>query len=192
MNLDIVQEAKKFAQEEMEKFGMTEAPIFFEITEKKGLELAEKLNADKAIVLVGTYLKDVKIGEAFQERRLWEHIKMSVEATKEFLKKFDIDKSTEKKIINCVEAHHTQVPFICKEAEIVANADCYMFLAPKGFFVFLMKSPVIKDLKFSDALNFIEAKLDEKYKILSLDVCKKELEPYYHQFKKLFKSAREL
>jgi len=115
---------------------------------------------------------------------------MGVKATKEFLKRFDLDEETKEKIINCVEAHHGQVPYICKEAEIVANADCYRFLHPQGFFS-LISWCGEGNLKFEEMLALAEAKLDEKYNILSLDICKKELEPYYYKLKDLIKKAKE-
>ncbi len=87
-----------------------------------------------------------------------------IDATKIFLEKYPLTKEEQKKIINCVEAHHKGVKFNCVEAEICANADCYRFLHPK---------------------------MNEKHKILSLDICKKELEPYYQEFKKLFEKASE-
>lgn len=188
--MNIIEQAKRFAQKEMEKYGMP-GPIHFEISENKAEELTEKLGVDKMITLVGVYLMDVKIGGAFWQGKPKEHVKMSVEATKEFLEGFNFDKETKEKIINCVEAHHSDVPFICKEAEIVANADCYRFIYPKGFFYFLLTLGK-RGLGFDEALNYAESKLDEKYKILSLDICKQELEPYYHQFKKLIKISMEL
>lgn len=188
--MDIVQEAKKLAQEEIKKYGMP-GPLHFEISEKKALELSEKLCVDKTITLVGVYLMDIKLGEAFQKGKLPEHVKMSVKATKEFLERFNFDKETKEKIMNCVEAHHAGVPYTCKEAEIVANADCYRFLHPKGVFA-LFVSLAKEGFGFTEILNWAEMKLDEKYKILSIDICKQELEPYYHQFKELIKIAREL
>lgn len=188
--MNIIQEAKKFALKEIEKFGLP-TPIHFEISEKKALELTEKLNANKTITLIGVYLMDVKLGEASTQNKNPEHVKMSVEAAKEFLEKFNLDEETKKKIINCLEAHHGQVPFICKEAEICANADCYRFIHPKGFFAFLTVLGK-RNLNFNEILNFAELKLDEKYKILSLEICKEELEKYYHQFKEFIKIAREL
>lgn len=186
--MDIVQEAKKLAQEEIKKYGMP-GPLHFEISEKKALELSKKLGIDKTITLVGVYLMDIKLGEAFQKGKLSEHVKMSVEATKEFLERFNFDKETKEKIINCVEAHHAGVPYTCKEAEIVANADCYRFIHPKGFFYFLLTLGK-RESGFGEALNYAESKLDEKYKILSIDICKKELEPFYHQLKALIKTAK--
>jgi hypothetical protein len=162
--------------------------IHFELAEKKAKELAEKLDADKNITLVGYYLMDLKLGEAMKQEQLREHVKMSVEAAKPFLGKFGLDEETKKKIINCIQAHHGDVPFICKESEICANADCYRFIHPKGFFTLLIN--IGKDLGFEKTLGLAEQKLDEKYKILSINICKEELEDYYHQFKELIKKAK--
>lgn len=185
--MDIVQEAKNLALKEIRKFGIPNL-VHFRISEKKALELAEKLNANKTITLVGVYLMDVKLGEAVANGKMDKHVEMGVEVTKKFLEKFNLDKETEKKIINCVGAHHGQVPFICIEAEIVANADCYRFLHPKGFFASLVF--IGRKFSFEDTLNFLDRKLDEKYKILSLDICKKELEKFYHQFKEFIRIAK--
>jgi len=186
--MNIVQEAKSLAIKEIEKFGIPSKPEA-EFLKKKALELARKLNADETIVLVGVYLMDVKLGEALKKEKGQEHVKMGVEATKRFLKKFDLDKKIKKKIINCVEAHHKQVPFICKEAEICSNVDCYRFLHPRMFLTILAN--LTKIIGFSKTLDTLDQKLDEKYNILSLDVCKKELEKYYFLLKKLIKSARK-
>ena len=188
--MDIIQEAKKYAISEKERFG-TPSLTHFEIIEKKAIELAEKLNADKKIAQIGVYLMDLKLGQALKEDKLSEHVAMSVEAAKEFLEKFDINAEDKNKIINCVEAHHRGVPFKCIEAEICANADCYKFIHPKGFFSYLTLLGK-RYSNFEDSLNQAEKKLDEKYQILSLDICKSELEDFYKTFKKLIKSARNL
>jgi hypothetical protein len=39
--------------------------------------------------------------------------------------------------------------------------------------------------------KYVEQKMEEKWDILSLDICKKELEPYYKQFKALIDTARD-
>ncbi len=187
--MDIVQEAKKFAQSEIKKFGAPNL-THFEIAEKKALELATKLKCNQTIVLVGVYLMDLKIGEALKQNRLSEHVKMSAVATKKFLERYDINSEVKNKIINCVEAHHSQVPFICKEAEIVANADCYRFIHPKGVLAFLMMLGK-RNMELPEALNYVEEKLDEKWEILSLEICEKELEHHYRAFKNFLKAARD-
>jgi hypothetical protein len=185
---ETIQESRKLAISEIEKFGLPNL-IHFEIAEKKAIELADKLNADKTIVQIGIYLMDLKLGQAFKEDKISEHVQMSVEAAKEFLDKFDIDEISKRKIINCVEAHHGKIPFECLEAEICANADCYRFIHPKGFFVFLTTLGK-RSADFYECLTNAENKMDEKYNILSLELCKQELEKYYQTLKKFIDDAR--
>ncbi len=45
-------------------------------------------------------------------------------------------------------------------------------------------------MDFVEVLKQVEYKMDEKWNILSLDICKQELEPYYKQFKDLIDIAR--
>lgn len=186
--MDIVEEARKVALAEIEKFGIP-IMIHFEISEKKALELAERFEIDRQIVHLGVILMDLKLGQASKEGKLAEHVKMSSEAAKKFLDMFDLDEEMKKKIINCVEAHHGQVPFICKEAEICANADCYRFIHPRGFFAYLTILGRRFD-NFKDCLGQTEKKMDEKHGILSLDICKKELDETYRVFKQFIRDAR--
>jgi hydroxymethylpyrimidine pyrophosphatase-like HAD family hydrolase len=186
--MDIIQEARELAISEMEKFGLPNM-THFELSENKAIELADTLHADKLITQVGSYLMDLKLGQAFQENKVSRHIQMSVEATKDFLKKSDLDEASQQKIINCVEAHHGNIPFTCIEAEICANADCYRFINPKGFFVYLTILGK-RNVNFYDCLENAESKMDEKYKILSLDICRQELEEYYQTLKKYITDAK--
>ena len=186
--MNISQKSRQYAISEIEKFGAPHL-LHFEISEKKGTELAEKLKANKDIVKAGVCLMDLKLGQAMKEGKLSQHVEMSSVATKKFLEKFELDEISKNKIINCVEAHHSDIPFECIEAEICANADCYRFIHPKGFFVFLTilgkRSP-----NFSECLTNAEKKMDEKYAILSLDICKQELEEYYRTLKKYIDDIR--
>ncbi|MDD5291331.1 MAG: hypothetical protein PHZ04_04450 [Patescibacteria group bacterium] len=185
--MELIEKSKKYALSEIKKFG-TPVLTHFEISEKKAIELASKLGADKTITRVGVYLMDLKLGQALKENKLAEHVQMSAEAAKEFLKKFNIDNLTMRKIINCIEAHHKNVPFECIEAEICANADCYRFIHPKGFFAYLTLLGKRYD-NFSDCLNQMEKKLEEKHNILSLEICKNELNEYYKIFKKFISDS---
>ncbi len=186
--MSLTREAREYALSEIEKY---ESPILvhFEISEQKAIELAKKLDADETIARVGIVLMDLKLGQALKENRLKEHVSMSAEASKVFLKKFNLDKETEDKIINCIEAHHKDVDFKCIEAEICANADCYRFIHPRGFFAYLTLLGTRYD-DFDDCLSQVETKLDEKKNILSLDICKEELNGYYTTFKKFIADSR--
>ena len=79
--------------------------------------------------------------------------------------------------------------YICIEAEICANADCYRFLHPRG----ILTGANLFFNRFNDldkALENTEKKMDEKYNIMSLDIVKEELEEYYQQFKRLIEIAK--
>lgn len=186
--MDPVKEAREYACNEMKRYG-SPLPILFEISEKKALELAAQLKADRTVVHIGACLMDLKLGQAVKEGRQKEHCTMGVAAAQSFLEK-KTDASSLNKILNCIAAHHKEVPFTCKEAEICANADCYRFIHPKGFFAYLT-SLGKKGLSFPECLAQAEFKLDEKWQILSLDACKKELGLYHKTLKQLIKAARE-
>ncbi|MDR0860371.1 MAG: hypothetical protein LBO09_05360 [Candidatus Peribacteria bacterium] len=93
--MDILQATRAFALSEIEKYGLPTL-INFELSEQKAIELAEKLHADKTIVLLGVYLMDCKLGQAFSEKRGAEHVQMSKIATEEFLKNSNIYISAKK------------------------------------------------------------------------------------------------
>ena len=183
---EIIDKAEEYALKESAK------PVrpLLQIANQRGQELAEKLNADKFVVNLGTIFMDLKRKQAVEENRLGEHAKMSADAAREFLKGFNLGTDIIEKVANCAEAHHGEVPFTCIEAEICANADAYKFLDPRGMLQFFMIMGG-RDNSFKSALKMAEKKLDEKWNILTLDICKKELEPYYKQFKELLSKAKE-
>jgi len=184
-----IEEARKLALQEMELFGLP-STINFELSERKALMLAKKIGAEIEIVHIGIFLMDLKLGEAFAHNNVGEHVALSVEAAKVFLNHQNIPLSKQEKIINCIAAHHGDIPFSCLEAEICANADCYRFIHPRGFFGFLT-SLWKRNLDFTTCLQQAENKLDEKHALLSLDICIQELEPYYQTLKRYIADARE-
>ncbi len=183
----VIQKAKELAISEIEKYGLP-SMVNWETSNAKGQEIAEKLGADKNIVLLGTILMDLKLGEAVRlAKKPKEHVAMSVKAAEEFLSQFKISEEIKKKVLNCIKAHHKDVPFSCKEAEICANADCYRFILPQNVFEFV--ADLRKEgMPLQKAVNFAYYKLEEKHKIVSLDICKQELEPHYQTFKKIFEN----
>lgn len=115
---------------------------------------------------------------------------MSSDTTKSFFKDYKINNQDFAKIINCVEAHNGTIKFECIEAEICANADCYRFIHPKGVLSYL-STLARRSEYFQNNLNQLEKKLDEKYNIISLDLVKKELEPYYISFKQMIIESKK-
>ena len=185
----LIKKAEKLALSEIKKYN---APsVFnFNLSNKKGQLLAGKYKARKDIVLLGTVLMDLKIGQALSENRLKEHIKLSSTAAKNFLEKEINDKKIIETILNCVEAHHGTIKYESKEAEIVANADCYRFLTINGFL------RVIADfsregMPFNEAIKLAEEKAEEKWSIISLPEAKNELEPDYKLIKNLINRVKK-
>jgi len=187
--MDIIQAARAYALSEISKYGLPNA-LHFEISEKKALELARKLKADETIVHVGVCFMDLKLGQVSVEKKIDKHIEMGVTAAKEFFKTHNVDKIKQEKIINCIEAHHGTAPFTCKEAEICANADCYRFLTPRGFFVYFTILGK-RGLDFEECVKQAEAKVDEKWDILTMKGCKGELEGHYKTLKRFIQEAKK-
>lgn len=183
---ELVKKSKEVAIGEIEKTNFPSL-VNLEISAKKAEDLADRYNVNKQLVLVGAYLMDVQLGEAKKQNRLPEHAKMGMEFTKEFLENYDTSEEDKKKILNCVEAHHGTIPYICKEAEICANADAYRFIHPKAVFSNFYND---NGMKYNDLLDLLINKLEEKYRVLSLPEVKEELEPYYQKFKNLFEIAK--
>lgn len=156
-----------------------------DISIDKGKMLAKEYNANLEIVQFGILLMDIKLTEARKNNIASEHVKMSSEFAKEFLKKSDFSDEEKEKIINCVEAHHGNIPFTCIEAEICANADCYRFIHPMGVFTYATSLAKRTD-DFLEIIKGLKNKLDEKKKILSLPKAKMELDSYYDIYSKQF------
>ncbi|MFN0277811.1 MAG: hypothetical protein ACKVRN_04325 [Pyrinomonadaceae bacterium] len=188
LNEILVEKAKEFGYSEIEKFGLP-TKLHFDLSLQKAQEIAEKLNADIPLTEIGVCLMDIKLGEAFAQKRLDEHIEMGVEACVEFLKDFDVTEEEKNKIINCIEAHHGTVPFSSLESEIVANADCYRFIHPKGV-IHYIGTLTKRNLSLEDIVKQAEFKLEEKKAILSMEYCKKELDSHYESFKSIFEASK--
>lgn len=155
---------------------------------EKGKYLAKYYNADEDIILISLYLMDYKLKEARKLGKKQEHVNMAVEFTKKLLNDYNLTKEEKEKIINCIEAHHGKVPFKCIEAEICANADCYRFLSPTGVFAYIcFLATKLNNLE--EILSKVMEKMNEKYKILSLDKAKEDLEESYQIFTKLIKEG---
>jgi HD superfamily phosphodiesterase len=159
-----------------------------ELANSVGQRLAKKFKADKDIVILGTLLMDYKLGECKAQGKLSEHVQRSSQEASKLLDSLGIAGEEKDKIINCVEGHHGAVPFICKEAEICANADCYRFLHPLGItswmYYFGKEFPTKKEM-----IAFGRMKIEEKKKILSIDACKRELKKYFKAYDAMFEQV---
>ena len=177
-------DSQQWALSEIEKYGFP-SKLNFETSNKKGQELAEVYGLNKDLVLIGTTLMDIKLGEAKHLKQLKEHIQMGVDEVKLFLKKYSILDKEKEIILNSVKFHHGTDDFKSKEAEICANADCYRFLEIENVFDNI-NSSLKNGLTFKDAISHARDKMDEKFNILTLNECITELKPNYDHFTALF------
>jgi hypothetical protein len=181
------------ARQEIAQYGLP-TERHYNLSLQKGIELAGKLNADENLVKAGVALMDIKLGYAAKVlNEQPAHVKYCEEFAESLLKEFGVDEPFYSILINCVAAHHKVKtaeynPFGSIEAEIVANADCYRFIHPRGVMSF-HATAVKRGLEHDKALNLVESKLDEKYGIMSLPEVKEELEPYYKAFKDILKEG---
>lgn len=147
------------------------------IANETGQRLAENLNANKNIVLLGTLLMDCVIGVAIKENRLSDHVQMCLDKAKEILD-LDTEISAEEKenILACVKEHHGVQKFYSIESEIVCNSDCYRFASVKGMFYTLRYLRAMPD---ADFIPLIKAKFNEKKNCVTLDIVKNELKDQF-------------
>jgi len=184
----LIKQSKDFATTEAEKYGVP-SPFHVNLSYEVGQRLASELKADADIVAVGTYLMDCMLGVAYKEGRMPDHVLMSAEKAADMLSKYpDIFQTVKDNIISCVKEHHGVEKFSSLESEICCNADCYRFSSVGGFVGGIHHG---REMKLNDLLNLYKDKSDEKWKALSLDICKKELEPQYKAIQRLISAYKE-
>lgn len=144
-----------------------------QIADENGQKLAQKLNADPKIVLLGTMFMDCKIGLAIKENRIKDHVQMSYKTAKEILDK-DPDITSEEKnnVLHCVLEHHGTPKFYSLESEICCNADCYRFASIQGIFYTIR---YIRDMPDANLYQLLKNKFTEKSQTITLDIVKNEL-----------------
>src|SRR5680860_1448905 len=116
---EIINKAKELAVAEIDKYGVPKMEHFI-LANNEEQKLAKELKANMDIVMLGTILMDLKIGQCMQEGRLSEHVRESSLMSQEFLKQFNLDSETFEKIISCIESQHGVEKYSCSEAEICA------------------------------------------------------------------------
>jgi len=164
------------------------APSIFQIdyATEVATRLADLLGADKRIVQAGAYLMDCALGTAYRQGKLNQHVAMSHKKAEDFLNSVtDVTESEKGSTLNCVLEHHGVPKFSSLESEVVCNADCYKFLSIKGIVGGIAH---MRDMEVDQLVQIFATKADEKWKALSLDICKKELGGQYDSVKKFLGS----
>lgn len=185
---NFINQVSKLAQQEIDQYHAP-SQLHYDLAIAKGKELARLLNHKEDLVTLGTILMDIKLGEAFSLGKLDQHVKMSLDYAKQICESNPDLSSEERAIIyNSVASHHGAIPHSSIESEIVTNADCYRFIHPTGV-TWWNAALGTRTSNFQEIIGQLNSKLQEKWKLVSLPVVKKELEPYYLQYSKLFEVA---
>lgn len=187
---DLIKKCDDFNRLEIQKYN-PDMKFLYELSLDMGIKLAEIYKADVNIVKIAIAMMDSKLPEASYLKTPKKHIEMSSNATKEILSDIDcLNEDIKENIIKCVEEHHGTKEFFSIESEVVANADCYKFVHPKGFLYYSsMLGRRFHD--FDKELEQLDFKLNEKHNTISLDIVKEELEPYYQFFQKAIDEAKK-
>lgn len=190
MNIyELVKQAEEFNRSEIKKYN-PDMEFLYDVSLEAGLKLAKEYGADENIVKIAIAMMDSKLPEASHLGTPKEHVLMSKKATEEMIKDINLDEEIKTNIIKCVTEHHGVEKFFSIESEVVANADCYKFIHPKGVLYYSsMLGRRFHD--FNKELQQLEFKLNEKHNTLSLDLAKQELETYYEFFQKSINEAKK-
>lgn len=187
---DLIKKCDDFNRLEIQKYN-PDMKFLYELSLDMGIKLAETYKADVNIVKIAIAMMDSKLPEASYLKTPKKHIEMSSNVTKEILSDIDfLNEDIKENIIKCVEEHHGTKGFFSIESEVVANADCYKFVHPKGFLYYSsMLGRRFHD--FDKEIEQLDFKLNEKHNTISLDIVKEELEPYYQFFQKAIDEAKK-
>lgn len=178
--------ARELAYGEVEKTGMP-LKLHVDLACETGKRLAKVLGANIDIVEAGTLLMDCMIGQALKEGKLSEHIQMSADKANKLLSQSGLSEADKENIRHCVLEHHGAKKFYSLESEICCNADCYRFTSVKGF-SYAMR--YLRDMPFADLITLLENKASEKWGLVSLDMCKKELTDQHSILESLIKELK--
>lgn len=187
---DLIIKANQFNRDETEKYN-PDIKFLYELSLNAGVKLAKEYGADENVVKIALAMMDSKLPEAAYLGVPKKHIEMAVSATTKVFKDIDgLDDKIKENIIKCIEEHHGVEKYFSIESEVVANADCYKFVHPKGILYYSsMLGRRFHD--FNKELEQLEFKLNEKHDTISLPLVKNELESYYEYFQKAINEAKK-
>lgn len=185
---DIIVELDQIAISEIMKYGVPSLDDYND-TVNTALELGKILNANLEVIKLGARLMEIKLGQAISEKKRVESVNMCLGFAMAFLTGFPLSEDFKIKVIACIKEQN-ETSFSCIEAEICTNALCCNSLTPrkllKKFYNFHSAG-----YNFEETFLFSEEKAEEKWKKLTLDVCKKKMETNYNQIKEFLSAAKK-
>ena len=189
-NQELLVKIDEKAREQTELFG-NPSKLNYDTANKNAVLLARSIGADETLSEIGTRLMDIKLGECIKQGKQPEHINRSYEYTKSLLEEFGVNKRTKQILLDCVKFHHGAPggKYPTKEAEVVANADCYRFIGYAGLYGNIMTTRSW-GLSQNDSIDYLLSKLNEKRAVLSIKKAKADLEPIYTELVNLLNKCK--
>ena len=189
-NQELLAKIDEKARKQTELFG-NPSKHNYDTANKNAVLLARSIGADETLCEIGTRLMDIKLGECIKQGKQPEHIARSYDYAKSLLEEFGADEQTKQILLDCVKFHHGAPggKYPTKEAEVVANADCYRFIGYTGLYGNIMTTRSW-GLSHNESVNYLLSKLDEKHALLSIDKAKKDLEPVYTELVELLNKCK--
>ncbi len=184
---EIIGELDQIAVGEIMKYA---APTLDDYNDTVNLaaELAKKLNANLDAVKLGARFMEIKLGEAIHKKKKAHYTEMSAEFAKEFLTGYPLSEEFKKMVVACIEEQNEN-KFSCIESEICANAVRCNYLTPKKIFKRFYNLHD-RGYSFAEAFLLVDEKTEEKWKTLTLEVCKKGWEANYNKIREFIELAR--
>ena len=181
----VMQKIRQVGLDEVKK-GNAPPEIYTSLAIEKGIQLAKEMNADVQVVESALWLGDSQLGLCMKQNRAQEHVKVSAEFARIAMKDAGASQEFVEKAVQAMIEHHSN-QHKSLEGEIVANADGYKFLQPLGLLSLVMKDA--KKRPDIETLKYALSKLEEKWNVLTIQQCKKEMQENYSALRFVLESA---
>jgi len=179
MNQEIINEVKEFVKRECEKptsnYGHEPFEFHFKPAVKYAKELSEKLDADKEIVVISTWLHD--IGSIIHGRE--NHHETGAEVAEEKLKELDYPEKKIELVKGCIKNHRSSIdnPRSTLEEKIVAEADALScFDDIPGLFQVAFK---YEDKDRKEGIESVKRKIQNQWESLHFEESREIIRPKY-------------
>lgn len=187
-NSELVKKSQQLMRRQTSKNGSPAWPLT-ELAVKKGIALAKKYKASPSLVAASLYLAHTVFSKVPKDKIQKNHPVLSSQYVKPYLKKWHVSLKDQAVIINAIRAHHAKERTRTIEAEVVKNAECFKFVTVSGILLELYDLGK-RGLALTEALDFIEYKIEQKMSYLTLKDCKNEAAANLKKINKLLKELK--
>lgn len=159
--------------------------VFNNIMEDKLQKIARKYKHNHELLLIGSYLSDIKLDEAIILKDLSKHVDLALKYSNDIFKKYNFSVEEIEIVKEIIQTHHggeqTHI-----ESKIFKNADNFKFLEPKGWMHLFGRYYEDGEISFKLAAQRTLYKVEEKYSLVDMEELKEEAKYLYRHAKEVF------